>query len=402
MDDMGRRTGSVTSLRGRWRVRVWVDGRRESIGVYDTREAAEQMLAAALRHTEGRRAVTLRSWGREWLDLREKDGVHRNVRDDRSRWRSRIETQPWVDDPIEMVTSRQVRAWVRAMVAAGGARSTISNALNLLRVCLRDAVEADHITMNPADGVRVPRIARDDVPWTWLRQHEIDTLLAARAPRVPPKDEDAHARGRRLARERTVSAQRHALEVAVYTGLRAGELWGLRWADVHLDDAHPHIVVRRSYDGPTKGGRAREVPLLPRASDALRRQRVLQPGLPVALVFPADYSARHGRAAGQVHGKGYDAEIATWREDAGLRSFRFHDLRHTCASHLLQGTWGLTLTLAEVRDWLGHQSITTTERYAHLCPDSLRSRAAQVADPGDTSRDTGHEKAAKTRRKPSE
>jgi hypothetical protein len=53
-----------------------------------------------------------------------------------------------------------------------------------------------------------------------------------------------------------------------------------------------------------------------------------------------------------------------------------HDLRHTCASHLVQGSWAPALIarplrLEEVRDWLGHQDIATTQRYAHLCRDAI-------------------------------
>ncbi|WP_051023959.1 site-specific integrase [Thiorhodovibrio frisius] len=57
---------------------------------------------------------------------------------------------------------------------------------------------------------------------------------------------------------------------------------------------------------------------------------------------------------------------------AGIEDFRFHDLRHTCAAWLV--TSGVPLT--EVRDLLGHSSVTMTERYAHLAPDRIRSAVA--------------------------
>lgn len=58
-----------------------------------------------------------------------------------------------------------------------------------------------------------------------------------------------------------------------------------------------------------------------------------------------------------------------WIRRAGIEKFRVHDLRHTCASWMVQQG----VPLLEVRDVLGHSSIEMTERYAHLAPDKLRS-----------------------------
>lgn len=159
--------------------------------------------------------------------------------------------------------------------------------------------------------------------------------------------------------------------MAIFTGLRAGELWGLRWTDVHLDGDTPELVVRHSYRGPTKGGRVRRVPLLRQAREALTAWRVSAPGIGTALVFPAD--------GGGCHAEGYEAGWATWGRRAGIeRRVRFHDLRHTCGSHLVQGTWGKPMRLEDVRQWLGHASVTTTERYAHLAPEGLAGQAREM------------------------
>lgn len=91
----------------------------------------------------------------------------------------------------------------------------------------------------------------------------------------------------------------------------------------------------------------------------------------LALVWPA--------RDGGYHADGYDAGWDKLRKVAGVtRRIRFHDLRHTYASHLLQGSWVPTLVarplrLEELRDLLGHADIAVTQRYAHLCSDGVAS-----------------------------
>jgi integrase len=189
----------------------------------------------------------------------------------------------------------------------------------------------------------MPRIARDAEGWDWLREAEIVKLLGCLD--VSPE-------------------QRRIFAVAIFTGLRQGELWGLRWSDVDIPRAE--IRVAKSYDQPTKGGRVRRVPLLEPALEALKAQPRR-----CSLVFPLpDSQMRHRGDTAGFH----EACVA-----AKVRRVRFHDLRHSCGSHLVQGTWAPTyidraLRLEEVRMWLGHRSIRTTERYAHHAPDSLRGR----------------------------
>lgn len=131
--------------------------------------------------------------------------------------------------------------------------------------------------------------------------------------------------------------------LALTTGARKGELIGLRWADVDLERSMAHV-------GRSKNGDPKTLPLVPAVVEQLQR---FEAG-PAALVFPSP--SRPGQA--------YAFE-ARWLEvlrAAKVRQFRFHDLRHSCASMLAQNG----ATLLEIGDLLGHRQLQVTKRYSHL------------------------------------
>lgn len=82
---------------------------------------------------------------------------------------------------------------------------------------------------------------------------------------------------------------------AVYTGMRKGELYGLRWQDVSLDEAC--ITVERSYHGTPKSGQARLIPIHPELLPLLRVWRQQSPQTPLNLVFPV--ALKHGYGMGR-------------------------------------------------------------------------------------------------------
>ena len=202
---------------------------------------------------------------------------------------------------------------------------------------------------------------------------------------------------------------------AIYTGLRKGELLGLRKADVDL--ASRLISVRRSYArDTTKGGHAEAIPvaseLLPYLETAIRRS-------PSELVFPNDNGSmmseeaslqellrsalvRAGIVTGYSHicrrkGCGYSEQAADadlrrcpkcnmklWPR-ALVRKIRFHDLRHTTASLLMMAG----ANPAAVQRILRHSDPRlTTEVYGHLAPDYLR-REIDLLSFGKPANDTG-------------
>ncbi len=145
--------------------------------------------------------------------------------------------------------------------------------------------------------------------------------------------------------------------LALTTGRRKGDLVNLRWRDIDLD-------ARTASVGRTKNGDPAVLPLVPEAVAELRRFQ----GKPEALVF----------ASRRRPQQPYDF-VFPWRDAlkvAGIRGFRFHDLRHTCASVLVQKG----VPVLQVADLLGHRQLSMTQRYAHLAVEHRAATAARVLD----------------------
>lgn len=150
--------------------------------------------------------------------------------------------------------------------------------------------------------------------------------------------------------------------VALHTGCRAGELLGLEWQRVDLQAGLIHLEGHH-----TKAGRRRSVPLNQTARRAiLSRARYRAENCPAS---PWVFCRKSGDRLEWLH---RSFRIAC--ERAGIKDFRIHDLRHTCAAWLVSSG----VPLPEVRDLLGHGSITMTEKYAHLAPDNVRSAVARL------------------------
>lgn len=156
---------------------------------------------------------------------------------------------------------------------------------------------------------------------------------------------------------------------AAFAGLRRGELVALRWRDV--DFANETIRVRASVTHgqltTPKSGKVRAVPMAPEVAAALAR--LSSRGHSTRdddLVFP-------GVAGGYLDGSALRRRYVAALERAGLRRLRFHDLRHTFGSRVINRA-----SLREVQEWMGHASPMTTARYLHY--KSRGDEARRIAD----------------------
>ena len=242
------------------------------------------------------------------------------------------------DTPVAGITAHRISQYERARIADTSrlgrpvSPATVNRELALMRHLLRLARRWGYVAA-------VPEIELAREPQGRLRflsEDDAVRLLAA----------CRESQNRHLAAIGTV---------AINTGMRRGEIMGLTWERVDL--ARGVLMLEE-----TKNGRRREVPMNRAVYDALT-------------ALPGD------KARGPVFRKASGAAWGSVRtaftracEAAKLTDFRFHDLRHTCASWLvMRGR-----NLKEVQELLGHRSFAMTLRYAHLSSDRLRDAVASL------------------------
>ncbi len=376
--------GSVEALpSGSYRVRFRVDGRRVAKVVPTLAEAEELRRAMAQeRRADARAAIataaraveTLSTWGATWLKRRASTGAVRWSADDRRRWAKHVEGSPLAAMPLYDIRPRDLRVWIDGMLQKRKAdgeplrHQTIANTFNLVRKALGDAAADERIASNPAAVVKVPKRTEAGSRWDVLSAEEVVAVEGCEAIPEP---------------------LRQLFAVAIFTGLRAGELWALQWGDLRLTGDAPAVTVCRSHGNAPKSGKVRTIPLLPAAVRALSRveamAREAKTYAPDALVFPAASGGRRGRGedarwAPESGGKGKPSRWPGYRAIAGItRDVHFHDLRHTTATHLLAGTWtAKPWPLTAVRDMLRHSGVAVTERYAHAMVSHLHALAREA------------------------
>jgi integrase len=207
------------------------------------------------------------------------------------------------------------------------------------------------IDRNPADHVEVKR--PDDQRDRYLSEDELRRLKVA-------LDEKIYRKGTKDF-NKTFCRLRMIVLVAVTTGMRMSEIFGLKWSDVMYNEGL--LAVRAKL----KGGKMRYVPMPPELADELRRF-MPQPANNILYIagnnheqiFPPKDGAKGERQ--RVEGSFEDL-----LERAEIQDFRFHDLRHTFASwYMMNG--GDLYELAKI---LGHSNIKMTERYAKLAKQHI-------------------------------
>ena len=274
------------------------------------------------------------------------------------------------DRELRTISAFDVERIKAQRLKSGRKPSTVNRDLDRIRGVLSRAVEWGFLADHPLKAVKRAKGA-DNSRVRYLTPAEEERLRAALAAREAARRASRES-GNTWCKERGYGDGRPMwpedgftdyltpmVLVALNTGMRRGELFGLQWEHVNLAGKLLTITA-----GNAKSRKARHLPLNTEALDVLTRWQ--RQGEGTGLVFP---SAGGGRM---------DNINTSWGgivADAKLADFRFHDLRHTFASKLVMAG----VDLNTVRELLGHADIAMTLRYAHLAPDKLAEAVAKLA-----------------------
>ena len=228
----------------------------------------------------------------------------------------------------------------------GGTRVLDMNVL-----VLREARDRLRYGRSPATCNRILSHLRS--AWNWGRASGLipqDLLWPSRLMLTEPKGRTRFLSDEELSAILAAADDQPTVHVAILvslaTGVRQGELLRLRWADIDLDNRRIRILQ-------AKNNEARSGYLPQVAATALRKLKRSR------VVSNTVFADEKGQPLTKMTLRSRWLKVC---EAAGLRNFRWYDLRHTCASFLAQNG----ANLLEIGAVLGHKSPAVTRRYAHL------------------------------------
>jgi integrase len=350
-------------------------GRRKDADAYHATVTVDVRRGIHLPDSE---SITVAEAGRLWLESSDGAGLERTTLDG---YRQRLDfhiapllgavklsqlTVPMVRHFEDRLRKTRSPAMVRIVLGALGA-------------ILTDAQERGLVSQNVARGLRARRQRgkerRADKRQRGKLQIGVD---------IPSSDEVrtiiAHLEGR----------WRPLLLTAIFTGLRASELRGLRWIDVDLKHNELHVRQRADYyrtiGAPKSEAGVRTIPLAPMLANRLREWKLICPKGELGLVFPNGVGRIESHA--NIRNRGLipvqiAASVTT--TDGKAKYPGLHSLRHFYASWCINRRvdGGLELPLKIVQARLGHASVQmTADRYGHLFPrgdDGAELAAAEQA-----------------------
>lgn len=233
---------------------------------------------------------------------------------------------------------------------------TVRNHVGTMHSVFEVGLRKGWCARNPVKLADRPTVKKTETRIQFLEQDELEKLLAA------PYPDDAFG-----------SIEPVLYLTAAMTGLRQGELLGLRWRDVDFAARKIRVVspyVRGEFGDPKSAGSGRSVPMAERVAAALRDLRERS-----AYARDRDLVFCHPGTGGPLDRSKLVRRFKQAIERAGVHPITFHELRHTFGTRMAAaGTPMRTL-----QHWMGHADAKTTQVYAHYQPSDQEADAVDRA-----------------------
>jgi integrase len=230
------------------------------------------------------------------------------------------------------ITPKVISEYMYQRRQAGAAASTINKEYNMLSKAFNLAWKQwEWCNSNPCS--RVPREKNDAYVTRWLTVEEEQRLMVAA---------QGYLNGQ----------MPEIITVALHTGMRLGEILNLKWKDIDLFRKTITVLKTKNKDPKT-------IPM----TDTVFA--LLQAKAKVISMSGYLFTTQNGT---KIRARNLQREWYKVMARAKIENFRFHDLRHTFATRLVQSG----VDLYTVAKLLGHRDISTTQRYAHHYPESMR------------------------------
>ncbi|MCD8508941.1 MAG: site-specific integrase [Bacillus sp. (in: Bacteria)] len=262
---------------------------------------------------------------------------------------------------MQNVNFTHIEELLEVVTDKGLAKGTIRKIYNLVNTSLKDAVIKDYIIKNPVEKITaVPKASKEKIDY-WTKE-EVKKFFS---------------------QLEKIDHRQHALFVlAIYCGMRRGELLGLKWSDMDFENNRIGIRQILAFKSKIKDGAK---------TNAGNRSIKMSPFVASELEKHKEQQEEEKRKAREYFDNGLvfcqeDGQPVSWGnfhkfwvriiEKTKVRAIRFHDLRHTCASLLLSAN----VHPKKVQELLGHASIKVTlDTYSHLIP-SMQDEVADKMD----------------------
>ncbi len=341
-----RRKMGVFKKQGNWWIDFYHQGRRIRRKVGASKKVAEMALAdiqvkQAKREFLGvcePKRIRFKDFAEEYLKYSKANKADSSYERDVTTVRKHLITE-WGTEHLHRITTKMIEDYKRKRIENVVA-STVTRELFTIKNMFRKAVEWDYLRENPA--VRVKKLKSGTQQFRYLSEDEVRRLL------------DSCAKSGNLLFYSFVFT-------ALNTGMRLGELTALEWSGI--DFKRGIIKVDNKKEHHTKNYEARVVPMNENLAAVLHK-------VPRRVDCPLVFYRQDGSPFSKMR-----TSFGNAVKRAGIPHVRFHDLRHTFASHLVM----CGVDIRTVQELLGHNDIRMTMRYAHLAPDHMKN-AVRILD----------------------